>query len=316
MSTYYISTHGMIWGEISASGVTTSYGHDALGSVIETYSAGALENTYRYKPFGATLARTGVDANPSFLWNGGSGYRATGLPCSDSYIRARHFSSISSQWINADLFWPDELAYAYASNNPISRLDPSGLGAWPPLCCSQLGKPSWPSLARYINTPVNGRGQTVFSFKVPFTMRKIPINDSFLGIGVTWREMTNVPYDLVPTANTWTDLTSNAIKQCFYDFAAVELSYRSGCSSSTGSPGVYYSHIDAAKYPKGNIKVRCLCIAVTFIDGCGHTSHTFTLNQTVDFNTDPPVVNFPNDPETVKYCNGQEACSQLPRTQL
>ena len=66
MSTNYISTHGMIWGEISDAGVPRSYGHDALGSVIETYVGGALQNTYRYKPYGGSLAKAFIGSKTRF----------------------------------------------------------------------------------------------------------------------------------------------------------------------------------------------------------------------------------------------------------
>ena len=49
MSTSYITTNGTIWGKISSSGVTRSYGHDALGSVIETYVGSPQETDYRVR---------------------------------------------------------------------------------------------------------------------------------------------------------------------------------------------------------------------------------------------------------------------------
>src|SRR5580704_209229 len=107
-TTNYICTHGVIWGEISDAGVTTSYGHDALGSVTETFVNGAVENTYRYKPCGEVLAKTGSAPDPSYLWNGGSGYRATMLTNSDFYVRARHYSIDSSQWSTVDPIWPTQ----------------------------------------------------------------------------------------------------------------------------------------------------------------------------------------------------------------
>jgi RHS repeat-associated protein len=126
MATNYISTHGMIWGEISDAGVTTSYGHDALGSVIETFSSGTLLNTYRYKPYGATLATTGSSPNPKYLWNGGSGYRATAITDSDFYVRDRHYVSSAGAWTSSDPIWPEEAPYAYAGGNVTTLGDPSG----------------------------------------------------------------------------------------------------------------------------------------------------------------------------------------------
>jgi len=126
MSTSYISTHGTIWGEISDTGVTTSYGHDALGSVTETFVSGAVQNTYRYKPYGATLTKTGAGADPSFLCNGGTGYRASSLSKVSHYVRARHYSSACWSWTSVDQWWPPEPAYIYMAGNPGSGSDYSG----------------------------------------------------------------------------------------------------------------------------------------------------------------------------------------------
>ena len=62
--TSYISANGMMLGEITG-GVMRNYGTDALGSIVETVLNGVEENTYVYKPYGATLAKTGTAADPS-----------------------------------------------------------------------------------------------------------------------------------------------------------------------------------------------------------------------------------------------------------
>jgi len=132
--TSYISMDGMLIGEITG-GVMRNYGTDALGSVMDTASNGVAENTYRYKPYGGTLAKTGTAADPSFLWNGGSGYRATSLSNSGLYVRNRHFSLTSAQWTIADPLWPVESPYAYVQGNPVSAMDWTGL-------CSAVGATS------------------------------------------------------------------------------------------------------------------------------------------------------------------------------
>ncbi len=126
-TTNYICTHGMVWGEISDTGVTRSYGHDALGSVTETFVNGALENTYRYKPYGGLLAKTGTGADPRFLWNGGSGYRTTTLPQSSYYVRRRHYSNISALWTSGDPVWPTQPLLVYVASDPVNGVDPSGM---------------------------------------------------------------------------------------------------------------------------------------------------------------------------------------------
>ena len=94
---------------------------------METVLNGVEENTYVYKPYGATLAKTGTAADPSFLWNGGSGYRATNLSDSDYYIRMRHFSSVLARWTGIDRFWPHESGYVYVNCRPVLAVDPLGL---------------------------------------------------------------------------------------------------------------------------------------------------------------------------------------------
>ena len=101
-------------------------GTDALGSVVETVLNGVEENTYQYKPYGRLLAKSGVATDPSFLWNGGSGYRATALPSTEFYVRERHFSMTSCQWTSLEPTWPDQLPYCYVFGCPISQSDPSG----------------------------------------------------------------------------------------------------------------------------------------------------------------------------------------------
>ena len=119
--TNYISSNGMIIGE-ETSGVFRAFGLDALGSVVATYTGSAVENTYQYKPYGATLAKTGSASDPSFLWNGGSGYRSTTLPDADSYVQARHFSQISGAWTTTDPLWPDESPFIYGAVKEFGRL--------------------------------------------------------------------------------------------------------------------------------------------------------------------------------------------------
>ncbi len=54
-------------------------------------------------------------------------------------MRAREFVPKSARWLTVDPLWPEEPAYTYASNNPISKSDPSGLGS-----CTQ-GPPTLPN---------------------------------------------------------------------------------------------------------------------------------------------------------------------------
>ena len=123
--TNYITMDGMLMGEMT-NGVMRNYGTDALGSVVETVLNGVEENTYQYKPYGGLLAKTGVAADPSFLWNGRSGYRATIVLNTLTYVRARHYSTLDSQWTSVDPIWPRARVYGYARNQPILLIDYTG----------------------------------------------------------------------------------------------------------------------------------------------------------------------------------------------
>lgn len=105
-----------------------TYGTDALGSVIATYdNTGKTENTYRYKPCGGLLAKTGTTADPLFTWAGSLGYRQTGRGYSDLYVRARHYSAGLGVWTTVDPLWPGSAPYGYSQGSPVGFSDPSGL---------------------------------------------------------------------------------------------------------------------------------------------------------------------------------------------
>lgn len=132
-TTNYVRLGSRIIGERQVGGSRTDFGTDALGSVTSTISGGAVANVYSYKPFGAQLSKAGTGVDPAFTWVGSKGYRATSLPFSEKYVRARHFSTILARWSTKDPRWPDQLAYTYVGQNAISFVDPSGLGTPGPI---------------------------------------------------------------------------------------------------------------------------------------------------------------------------------------
>ena len=127
--TNYYSVEGEIIGEATG-GVRTDYLTDALGSVTGTVDQTAsVVNTYRYKPYGTTLAKTGTGADPIFGWVGSQGYAQTGKKYAEQYIRARHYSSTSGRWTSKDPLGQDggdPNYYRYVGNDPVGMFDRDG----------------------------------------------------------------------------------------------------------------------------------------------------------------------------------------------
>lgn len=121
------TVNGRIRGETDVSGLQRDYLTDAVGSVTATVDqSGAVENTYRYKPYGERLAKTGTGADPRFLWTGETGSRTTGAAHAGQYNRARHLDTETGTWTSVDPLWPEEQAYVYVGGNPTTWTDPNG----------------------------------------------------------------------------------------------------------------------------------------------------------------------------------------------
>src|SRR5579862_670628 len=126
--TNYYTANGRILGEKVGTGSRTDHLTDALGSVTATLSqTPAVVNTYRYKPYGGQLAKTGTGTDPAFTWVGDQGYRQASNKYADVYVRARHYGTVQATWTTVDPLWPDELPYAYVGGSPSNRVDPTGL---------------------------------------------------------------------------------------------------------------------------------------------------------------------------------------------
>jgi len=143
--TYYDTVNGQLIGE-TTSGVRTEYLTDALGSVTATVnSSGEIVNTYRYKPYGQLLAKTGSGEDPRYLWTGNTGSRRTLVTYAEQYNQARHYGAKPAGWTTVDPL-NNALAsvrlflsargnkdmvpnYLYCNSNPVSGLDPLGLAS-------------------------------------------------------------------------------------------------------------------------------------------------------------------------------------------
>jgi len=77
--TNYYAVDNDILGEKTTASSRIDYLTDALGSVTATLNQSAqVVNTYRYKPYGALLVKTGTGVDPAYTWVGSKGYRQTG----------------------------------------------------------------------------------------------------------------------------------------------------------------------------------------------------------------------------------------------
>jgi RHS repeat-associated protein len=117
-------------GDIKRVGLsTTSYLHrDHLGSVrAATSSAGGFVDRTDYRPYGEQLGFAAVTESKGYI--GERHDDETGL----MYLNARYYDPVIGRFIQPDPLDPalpgvGVNRYAYAFNNPIMMLDPSGLG--------------------------------------------------------------------------------------------------------------------------------------------------------------------------------------------
>jgi hypothetical protein len=125
-TTYYYTVDSEIIGEHTAGQSRIDYLTDALGSVVTTVDQSqTVTSTARYKPFGDDLAVTGT--RPVFGWNGMSGYRRTGRPHAQEYIRNRTLSTTGGRWTTVDSLSPSEPAYEYCHSSAVTFVDWSGM---------------------------------------------------------------------------------------------------------------------------------------------------------------------------------------------
>lgn len=124
--TNYYTVNGEIIGEQTSGQSRLDYLSDALGSVVATVDQTlTMQSTARYKPYGADLA---VNAfTQRYGYAGSWGYRRSGGPHTDLYVRQRYPGTAEGRWSSADPLWPSEASYSYCGSSPTTRVDPYGL---------------------------------------------------------------------------------------------------------------------------------------------------------------------------------------------
>jgi len=131
VTNYYVYGPGLLY-EVTETAITTNtltYHSDLRGSTVALTDAnGNVTDRIEYSTYGAITYRAGTNDTP-FLFNGRYGVQtdANGL----LYMQARYYNPYICRFINPDpagfaggLNW-----YAYADGNPVSMIDPFGLGA-------------------------------------------------------------------------------------------------------------------------------------------------------------------------------------------
>jgi RHS repeat-associated protein len=132
VTNYYIWGPGGLLYEIAESATSTnmrSYHSDLRGSTVAiANSSGAVTDRIEYSAYGLMTYRSGTTDTP-FLYNGSYGVMSepNGLLC----MGERFYNPYLSRFIIAD---PSGFSgglnfFAFANGNPITRIDPSGLGA-------------------------------------------------------------------------------------------------------------------------------------------------------------------------------------------
>ena len=125
-------TYGLgLTSQVTASGSTYCYDFDALGDTVAlTNSSGSMVNRYSYLPFGGSLSSSVTTANP-FQFVGRLGAESVIADPKIVFMRTRYYASDTGQFVSNDplgLLGGDINTRRYSNNNPVTFLDPVGLG--------------------------------------------------------------------------------------------------------------------------------------------------------------------------------------------
>jgi RHS repeat-associated protein len=131
VTNYYVYGTGLLYEvtETATATNTLTYHFDYRGSTVAlTGGNGLVTDRIEYSAYGLTTYRTGTSDTP-FLFNGRYGVMTD--PNGLLYMRARYYNPYLCRFLNPDPsgFKGGLNFYAYANGNPISYLDPFGLGA-------------------------------------------------------------------------------------------------------------------------------------------------------------------------------------------
>ena len=131
VTTYYVYGPGLLYQVTETPTVTNTltYHYDYRGSTIAlTTDSGLVADRMEYSAYGTLTFRAGTDDTP-FLFNGKYGVMSD--PNGLLYMQSRYYNPFLCRFLNPDPsgFNGGLNFYAYANGNPITYLDPFGLGA-------------------------------------------------------------------------------------------------------------------------------------------------------------------------------------------
>ena len=131
VTNYYIYGAGLLYQvtETATATNTLTYHYDYRGSTIAlTDGNGNVTDRIEYSAYGLTTYRTGTNDMP-FLFNGRYGVQTD--PDGLLYMQARNYNPYLCRFLSSDPsgFSGGLNLYAFCNGNPVSYLDPFGLGA-------------------------------------------------------------------------------------------------------------------------------------------------------------------------------------------
>ena len=119
-------------------GVTSYFHSDGRGNVVAvTNDDGDVTDTFEYNAFGEVTARTGITEVP-FQFGGQKGYY-TDFEVPYISVRRRNYEPMTARWMSVDpIFFGDTRnVYRYARNEPLNRIDPTGMLCETCCCCAE-----------------------------------------------------------------------------------------------------------------------------------------------------------------------------------
>lgn len=129
MERYYIYADGCLVAMVAADNQTFFFHADKTGNILFiTDSTGKVAASYSYDPFGLVTGRSEVSVTSDFTYGGAFGVMEEGEGL--YFMVNRYYDSLAGRFLQRD---PVGAAgglnlYCYSNNNPVTAIDPDGLG--------------------------------------------------------------------------------------------------------------------------------------------------------------------------------------------